>query len=123
MLRQVSVALPEGVEKTLTPQLLHPQLVQSPLQVAQLAQEQGAILVGKGSVMWVWVDGVCYCVCVCVGGWMVILWEVVRGRKKERKKERKESDFGGPDMSYRSGVWAVILEYARSPPSTSRASI
>ena len=39
----------------------------------------------------------------------------------EGKKERKESDFGGPDMSYRSGIWAVIPVYARSPPSTSRA--
>ena len=43
--------------------------------------------------------------------------------KEERKEERKERDFGGPDMSYRSAIWAVILEYARSPPSTSRASI
>ena len=38
VLRQISFAVPEDVEKTLTPQLLHPQLEQLPLQVEQLAQ-------------------------------------------------------------------------------------
>ena len=43
VLPQVSVTLPEKDEETLTPQLLHPQLEQSPPQLEQLAQEQGDI--------------------------------------------------------------------------------
>ena len=80
VLHQISFALPEDVEKTLTPQLLHPQLEQSPLQVEQLAQEQGAILIGKRLVTWmVFVN-----VFVCGAWWMVIYWELIKRRKKRQ---------------------------------------
>lgn len=46
MLHQISQSLFQPIfKKKLTPQLLHPQPAQSPLQVAQLAQEQGAIVI------------------------------------------------------------------------------
>lgn len=71
MLQHISDALRKNVDKTHTPQLLHPQLEQSPSQEEQVAQEQGDILVVEefdnvGFGGWCWL--MCVCMCVWFGG-------------------------------------------------------
>lgn len=81
-------------EETLTPQLLQPQAAQLPLQLAQLAQEQGAILIGGkevGNV--VLVDGR-WCVVFGNAAWwtVILLWEVVKGRKRKKEGRKRVWD-------------------------------
>lgn len=76
-------------KRTLTPQLLHPQLAQLPLQLEQLLQEQGAIFFfwqGNVGFCWWW-DGmnVLFDGFLCVCGWFD---GVDRMEKKRKEKKR-----------------------------------
>lgn len=87
------------IEQKLTPQLEHPQLPQLPLQLEQLAQEQGDIF-GSWFLFFGLVGWVCGLYCLFDLWWMKSDRELMMmKKKKEEGRERKGKERAGSSRS------------------------